>query len=73
MSVSKEEVEKYLTKWKDILRLRDWDILVKIVTTKWRKSDDIKIDLGDKKAVLLVNHTPKCENLEELVITNYFI
>jgi len=68
MNVSKGEVEKCLIKWKEILRLRDWDILVEMVKTKWRKSGDIKIDLEDKKAVLLVNHTPKCENLEELVI-----
>lgn len=68
MKIKKEEIEKYLNKWQDILRLRDWDIIIKIVKTKWRKSGDIKIDLEDKKATLLVNHTPKCTNLEELVI-----
>jgi hypothetical protein len=68
MSVKKKEIEKYLNGWQDILRLRDWDIVVKMVKTKWRKSGDIKIDSEDKKAVLLVNHTPKCTNLEELVI-----
>ncbi len=68
MSANKEEIEGYLNRWQDILRLRDWDILIKIVKTRWRKSGDIKIDLDDKKAILLVNHTPKCTNLEELVI-----
>jgi len=68
MMVNIKEIEKYLNRWQDILRLRDWDIVIKIVKTKWRKSGDIKIDLEDKKAVLLVNHTPKCTNLEELVI-----
>ena len=68
MSANKEEIEGYLKRWQDILRLRDWDILIKIVKTRWRKSGDIKIDLDDKKAILLVNHTPKCTNLEELVI-----
>jgi hypothetical protein len=68
MSVKKKEIEKYLNGWQDILRLRDWDIVIKIVKTRWRKSGDIKIDLEDKKAVLLVNHTPKCTNLEELVV-----
>jgi hypothetical protein len=66
VKVGKIEVETHLKKWQDILRLRDWDVLVKIVKTKWRKSGDIKIDLDDKKAVLLVNQTPKCEKLEEL-------
>lgn len=64
--VSEKEIETHLKKWQDILRLRDWDILVKIVKTKWRKSGDIKVDLDDKKAVLLINQTPKRESLEEL-------
>jgi hypothetical protein len=66
VKVNEKEIETHLKKWQGILRLRDWDILVKIVKTKWRKSGDIKIDLDDKKAVLLVNQTPKCEKLEEL-------
>jgi hypothetical protein len=57
-----------MNKWQDLLRLRDWDIKIEIVTTKWRKSGDIKIDLEDKKAVMLINEKPKSENLEELII-----
>jgi hypothetical protein len=69
MSVGKGKIEEYLNKWQSVLRLRDWDIAIKIVETKWRKSGDIKIDLEDKKAVLLINKNPKtCENIEELVI-----
>ena len=66
--INKDEVEKYLRKWQDILRLRDWDIKLLIVETEWRKSGDIKIDLDDKKAVLLINKHPKSENAEELVV-----
>jgi hypothetical protein len=66
IETSEKEIEQHLTKWQDILRLRDWDIMVRIVKTKWRKSGDIKIDLDDKKAVLLINHNPKCEKREEL-------
>jgi hypothetical protein len=68
MDVDENKIAQYLNKWQNILRLRDWDILVEIVKTSWRKSGDIKIDLDDKKAVLLVNHSPKRENLEELII-----
>lgn len=68
MNLDEDEAVEYLNKWQNILRLQDWDIMIKIVKTKWRKSGDIKIDLDDKKAVLLLNYTPKCENLEELVI-----
>jgi len=68
MKVDENMVAQYLKKWQSILRLRDWDIVIQVVTTSWRKSGDIKIDLDDKKAALLVNHSPKLENLEELVI-----
>ncbi len=63
-----QEVTGYLTKWQDILRLRDWDIKIQVVQPSWRKSGDIKIDLEDRKAVFLVNQKPKCTNLEELVV-----
>ena len=68
MNLDEDEVAEHLNKWQNILRLRDWDIMIKIVKSKWRKSGDIKIDLEDKKAVLLLNSAPKCENLEELII-----
>lgn len=68
MKLDEDEVAEYLNKWQNILRLRDWDMKTKIVKSKWRKSGDIKIDLEDKKAVLLLNHIPKCENLEELIV-----
>ena len=64
----KDKIKVNLDKWQNILRVRDWDITIKIVETKWRKSGDIKIDLSDRKAVLLVNRKGKCTNLEELVI-----
>ena len=66
--VNREELEKHLKKWQNILRLRDWDIILQIVETEWRKSGDIKIDLDDRKAILLINSRPKSGNLEELVI-----
>ena len=66
--VDEKEIEAHREKWQDLLRLRDWDIQIKIVKTKWRKSGDIKIDLEDKKAILLINQVSKCENLEELVV-----
>lgn len=69
MNINKRKIEDHLKKWQNILRLRDWDIVVRIVETKWRKSGDIKVDLEDKKAVLLINQNPRsCENVEELVI-----
>ena len=66
--VDEKEIEAHREKWQDLLRLRDWDIQIKIVKTNWRKSGDVKIDLEDKKAILLINQVSKCENLEELVV-----
>lgn len=63
-----EKIQEKLNRWQDILRLRDWDVSIRIVETKWRKSGDIKIDLDCKKAVLMVNADGAFSNLEELVI-----
>ena len=68
MGVDINRLEGLITKWQDVLRLRDWDIKLKIVETEWRKSGDIKIDSDDKKAVMLINNNPKSTNLEELVV-----
>ena len=57
-----------LARWQPILRLADWDIDLRLVTGEWRKSGDIKIDLDDRKAVLLLNAEPRSENLEEVIV-----
>lgn len=68
MAVNIDHLHNLLAKWQDILRLRDWDIKLELVDSKWRKSGDIKIDAADKKAIMLINKSPKSENLEELVV-----
>jgi len=67
--VQVELLQQYLTKWQDILRLRDWDIRLTLVDVEWRKTGDIKIDEDDRKAVLMINAVnPKQTNLEEVII-----
>lgn len=68
MTVDLNSISGLLTRWQDILRLRDWDIKVRLMEKEWRKSGDIKVDAEDKKAVLLINKSPKSDNLEELVV-----
>ncbi|MCB2299273.1 hypothetical protein [Clostridium tagluense] len=68
MAVNVSELEGLINKWQIILRLMDWDIKLQIVDKEWRKSGDIKIDIDDKKAVMLINNNPKSTNLEELVV-----
>ena len=69
MKIDEHSVEKYLRKWQDILRLRDWDIKYHLVEKEWRKTGDIKIDIDDKKAILMINnYNPKQDNLEGLII-----
>ncbi|OPJ62893.1 hypothetical protein [Clostridium oryzae] len=69
MKFKEEDIKKYLTKWQDTLRLRDWDIKYEAVNKEWRKTGDIKIDADDKKAILLINcFNPKQTNLEALII-----
>ena len=67
-SLAREAVEECLLRWQGVLRLADWDIKVRIAPGPWRKSGDIKIDPEDRKAVLLVNEQPRCDNLDELVV-----
>jgi hypothetical protein len=67
--VTERDLAPLLAKWQDILRLRDWDIEIEIVRKGWGKSGDVKVDLEDKKAVLLVNERSyDGGSLEELVV-----
>ena len=68
MTVALEDGRTVLARWQPILRLADWDIDVRLVTTPWRKTGDVKVDLDDRKAVLLLNAEPRSENLEENVV-----
>ncbi len=53
-----DAIKRHLAHWQPLLRLADWDVRVEIAPASWRKSGDIKIDLDDKKAVLIIvsNH-----------------
>lgn len=69
MKFDEELIETYLRKWQDVLRLRDWDIKYEVVNMEWRKTGDIKIDVTDRKAILMINnYNPKQTNLEALII-----
>jgi hypothetical protein len=62
-------IQNYINKWQKILKLMDWDIKFQYVETEWRKTGDIKIDMDDRNAILLINkYNPKHDNLEELII-----
>jgi len=63
------ETQILLEKWQKILRLKDWDIKLELVTKEWRKTGDVKIDQADKTAILLVNAcNPKQTNAEAVII-----
>ncbi len=68
MPITHDEARAVLARWQPILRLADWDIDLRLVTGVWRKSGDVKVDLDDRKAVLLLNAEPRSENLEETIV-----
>ena len=69
MNTNKDDVMNFLEKWKKVLRLQDWDIAYRPVEEEWRKTGDIKIDMDDRTAILLINTcNPKQTNLEQLII-----
>lgn len=66
---NEKEAQTFLVKWQKILRLKDWDIKLELVTKEWRKTGDIKIDQSDKTAILLLNTcNPKHTNMEAVII-----
>ncbi len=66
---NEDELKLYLDKWQNILRLRDWDIKLELVTKEWRKTGDVKIDETDKTAIVLINNfNPKQTNIEAVII-----
>ena len=66
---NENELLQYLNKWQKILRLKDWDIKLELVTKEWRKTGDIKIDQSDKTAILLINNfNPKYTAIEAVII-----
>ena len=54
MEIDEKLLENYLRKWQEILRLGDWDIKYELVNIEWRKTGDIKIDMTDRKAILMI-------------------
>jgi hypothetical protein len=68
MTVTLAEARSLLARWQPVLRLADWDIEPRVVDGEWRKSGDIKVDLENRKAVLLLNAAPRPQNLEETVV-----
>jgi hypothetical protein len=68
MTVALEDGRTVLARWQPILRLADWDIDVQLVTTPWRKTGDVKIDLENRNAVLLLRAGQAAEHLERVVV-----
>jgi hypothetical protein len=68
MPITREEARAVLARWQPILRLADWDIDLRLVDTPWRKTGDVKVDLDDRKAVLLLRAGQAPEHLEEVVV-----
>lgn len=63
-----DRAAKLLKKWRKTLRLNDWDIKTVTVEKDWRKSGDIKIDLDNRMAALMLHVSIPEEHLEEVVV-----
>ncbi|MFW0890609.1 hypothetical protein [Clostridium perfringens] len=69
MGFDENLIKKYLRKWQERLRLKDWDIKLQLINQEWNKNGDIKIDMTDKKAIVMINnYNPKENNLEPVII-----
>ena len=66
---NENEFHIFLSKWQNILRLKDWDIKLDLVNKEWHKTGDVKIDIDNKAAIILINaYNPKRTNLEAVII-----
>jgi hypothetical protein len=66
---NEDELRTLIVKWQNVLRLKDWDIKLDLVTKDWRKTGDVKIDISNKVAILLINNfNPKRTNIESGII-----
>jgi len=68
MTITRDDAREVLARWQPILRLADWDIDLRLVTTPWRKTGDVKVDLDDRKAVLLLKAGQPSEHLGEVLV-----
>ena len=68
MPITPDEARALLARWQPILRLADWDIDLRLVAAPWRKSGDVKVDLDERKAVLLLKAEQAPAHLEEVVV-----
>jgi len=62
------DIREIVAHWQDILRLRDWDIRSLLVEKTWRKNGDVKIDMSNRMATVMVNRELDPAHLEEVVI-----
>jgi hypothetical protein len=68
MPITPDEAHAVLARWQPVLRLADWDVDLRLVETPWRKTGDIKVDLDDRKAVLLLRASQEPAHLDEVVV-----
>ncbi|HLD28462.1 MAG TPA: hypothetical protein VJB67_02520 [Patescibacteria group bacterium] len=68
--LSLTELKKILKKWQTNLLLKDWVLSIKIVEFRrkdFRQSGDIKVDLKNKKAIILLTNKP-FKNEEKVIV-----
>lgn len=66
-----EQINPIFDKWINFLRLKNnWDIKLNLLNDDtFHKTGDFKIDLDDRKAILIINSkNQKQENIEEVII-----
>lgn len=63
-------IKKLIKKWQAILNLNDWILNAKLVDFKrpdYPQSGDIKVDLKNKKAIILLSNNPRLSD-EKIVV-----
>lgn len=64
-------LEKYLEQWQKILNLNDWDLKVELTDfnrTDYEQTGDIRVDLENKKATVLIANKETGKDIDEVVL-----
>jgi hypothetical protein len=66
MRISK--ATKKLKKWKEVLRLQDWEIIIEDIKKPSKKMGDFSLDRDTKSAIVKLDFSNKKENIEKTLI-----
>lgn len=64
-------LENYLVHWQKVLNLNDWDLKIELTDfnrTDYEQTGDIRVDLQNKKATVLIANKETGKDIDEVIL-----